>query len=364
MSSEKQTLDPLAPLARLAGSVGRFWMGRSGLVQILLVLGLLVAKNGFDVELRNIQEAYLPASLDFPSPNGYWSASFGQVAVTSLLGLSTTTQWVAFHGLATVLVLICACWLAVRSQRTERSMALLIVASATASSTLLIGIGKYDVFTVLGAFILILARSLPGSFVGSLIMTSGNPEQAMVAAAGLLAVSFAPQLRDFRLRAVVALATSAVGWVAVQVWFAQNDLGSGRLHLIRVFLGESLGRFAGSPELSLWSWFGAGWIVVLVTLVLIGRGSRWPLALGLIAIPGIASISTADGARVFAAVALPSFVATGLWLAANRIAVSRFRDEAVGAFVVLLVILPTALTGPGWFFSQVLGRFVGFFATS
>jgi len=243
-------------------------------------------------------------------------------------------------------------------------MSLLIVAGAPASSTLLIGIGKYDVFTVLGAFILVLSRSLPGSLAGSLIVTSGNPEQAMVAAVGLLAVSFAPQLRDFRSRAVIALGTSVLGWVAVQVWFAQNEMTTGRLHLIRVFLGESLGRFAGSPELSLWSWFGAGWIVVLVALVLVGRGSRWPLALGLIAIPGIASISTADGARVFAAVVLPSFVAAGLWLAANRISVSRFRDEAVGSFVILLVILPTVLTGPGWFFGQVLGRFVGFFETS
>lgn len=184
--------DSLAPLAGVVGSVGRFWSARSSRVQIALVLLFLFAKNGFDIELRNIQEGYLPTALQFPSPSGYWSASFGQPGVAHLLGLSTTVEWVAFHGLATIVTIVIACVLAARCGQVERSLALLIVAAATASSTLLIGIGKYDVFTVLGAFVLVLARHPLWSFAGALIMTSGNPEQAIVAAIALLAVSFAP----------------------------------------------------------------------------------------------------------------------------------------------------------------------------
>lgn len=108
----------------------------------------------------------------------------------------------------------------------------------------------------------------------------------------------------------------------------------------------------------MWSWYGAGWILVVIAIVLIGRGSRWPLLLGLIAVPGMATVTTADGARVFAVIALPAFVIAGLWLASTKVAGSRYRDEAVGAFVILLVILPTALQGPGWLFNQVLGRFM------
>ena len=352
--------DPLKPIVGMVHSVGHFWLARSPFSQIMLVLLVLLAKNGFDIELRNVQEAYLPASIEFPEPRGYFSASFGQVGITSVLGISTTTNWVVLHLVATIATLTIACWMAIRTTRAERSLSLLIVAAATASSTLLIGIGKYDVLTVLGAFILILSKRTPGAAFGALIMASGNPEQAMLGALGLLILSMTRNFKDFRTRATLALLISVTSWLLVQWWFLTNNMDSGRLSLVRAFLAESLGRFTSSPELAILSWYGAGWIIVLASLALIGRGSRWPLLVSLILIPGVASLITADGARVFAPIALPSFLAVGLWLASTKISPSSYRTEAVGSFIILLLIVPTALTGPGWLFGQVLGQFAKF----
>lgn len=361
-TSQHRGTDPLRPLKVVVEAVGSFWFARSRAMQMALVMVFLVVKNGFDIELRNIQEAYLPASQVFPAPQGYFSASFGQVSLTHVLGISTTTQWVAFHAVVTLVALVVIVVMAGRNTVVSAPMALLVVAAATASSGLLISLGKYDVFTVLGGFILALARTRTGAAVGAVIMISGNPEQAIVASLALVVLTFAADFRWLRVRAIIALLLSGAGWLCVQVWFMSNGMDSGRLYLIRVFIGESLGRFAASPELVVWSWLGAGWFVVIAALILIGRASRWPLLMSLIALPAVASIITADGARVFAAIVLPSFVAVGLWLASKKVDTSRYRSAAVGSFIILLVVTPTSLTGPGWLFNQVLGKFVALFA--
>lgn len=362
MDATSRIDDSLYPLRRTLNVIGDFWFARSRGVQMLFVLLFLGAKNGFDIELRNIQEAYLPASLAFPTPQGYFSASFGQVVLTNALGLTTTTQWVVLHAALTIIALVVVVWMAQRSTVVPGSLALLVVAAATASSGLLISIGKYDVFTVLGGFVLVLARTRIVSAIGALIMVSGNPEQAIVASLAYLMLTFAQDFRSQRIRALIAVGLSVVGWLIVQVWFLANGMDSGRLYLVRVFIGESLGRFVASPDLVIWSWLGTGWLLVIAALILIGKGSRWPLALSVLAIPALASIITADGARVFAAIALPSFMAIGLWLMSTKVEISRYRSSVVGGFVVLLLLLPTALPGPGWLFGQVLGRFVAFFA--
>lgn len=72
----------------VATAVGFFWLRRTAFLQILLITVVLLINNGFDIKLRNIQETYLPGSLAFPDPVGYYSASFGQVIFVSAFGLS------------------------------------------------------------------------------------------------------------------------------------------------------------------------------------------------------------------------------------------------------------------------------------
>jgi hypothetical protein len=358
MSSENKFQDTLKPVTRPFEVLGSFWFDRSIKIQILILAFVLLLKNGLDIELRNIQEAYLPGSLEFPNPAGYYSASFGQVIFANSLGLSNTALWVAAHVFLTVVALSLAAWFALRSDPKVQSYLLILVAAATATSAILISLGKYDVFLYMGAILLILSRSNWTAIVGAVLLASGNPEQAIVASLSLLLISFSRPLSGYRSRALIALSVSIVGWILVQIWFMNSDIGFGRLSLITEFLGESLGNFLVDPLQYIWSWFGVGWILVLGALTLMKGKDRIPVVLGLVVLPALATVVTADGARVFAAISLPAFLVVGIWMVKEKVEPSRYAKQSVGLFLALLVLLPNGLERPGWYEDQLRGRLV------
>ena len=347
-------------LTILLTRVGEFWLNRSYVQQITLILLVLLAKNAFDIELRNIQDAYLPGAQEFPRAVGYFSASFGQVVIAYGLGVTTTTQWVVLHLFLIAIALGVAFYLVGTADPGNRSLMLLVVASATATSSLLTSVGKYDVLTYLGAVILALAKTLPGSVVGSAIMASGNPEQAMVASAALLLLTFAPEFRAARARAVGALVLIAFSWLGVQAWFASSALTVGRLNLIPRYLAESIANFVVYPGTSLWSWLNAGWLLVLAAIVLVAKTSRKWLALALVVVPGVAALITADGPRVFGLVGLPAFLVATTWLI-GRTSARTPSSIWAGVLVVGIVVFPTYVPGTGWAYALVLGNLVSLF---
>jgi len=356
VNSEFQIRDTLQPLIPPLTSLGAFWLRRSASVQIFLAFALLFAKNGFDIELRNIQEAYLPGSLLFPEPAGYFSASFGQVAFANILNLTNTTTWIVAHTVLTVVILGFIFLLIVKNRNTDRSYMILVIVATTSAAAVLISIGKYDIFTFGGGAILVLARSNWVASIGALLMASGNPEQALLVSISLLILTRLQTFKTFRARAWIALAVSLLSWIAVQFWFLRSDLDQGRLSLIPKFLGESLSNMVTDPLLQIWAWLGVGWIIVLVALILMKKNERIVVMASVIAIPALASVVTADGARVFGAIALPSFLLISSWLVNEKIKPSKFAETAVGVFVIALLLLPTTLEKPGWFDGQIRGR--------
>lgn len=356
MNPNALVVDPIEPLGRSVARIGAFWMRLSYGVQVTLILLVLTVKVGLDIELRNIQEAYLPGSLEFPEPVGYISASFGQVIFAWGLGIESTTTWVVAHLLLTVLALILIAVLVSRNDQIPRGYLILVVTAATSTSTVLLSLGKYDVLTFLGAALLVLARSNWMAAVGAVVMASGNPEQAVLGSIALAVLTYLEPFRQYRTRAFVSLAVSISAWLLVQIWFLSAGLDLGRLSLIPVFLGESLSNFLVSPLGEMWSWLGAGWFVALPALLLIDKRSRWVLLISLILIPASATLVTADGARVFGAISLPVFIAVGIWLVKVKVEPSRYAKHAVGVFIVLLVLAPVTIDRPGWFDGQVRGK--------
>lgn len=345
--------DSLSPVVRIPSLVGRWWKSLTLPVQILLAGLLLFAKSGLDVALRNVQEAYIPASQAFPEPTGYFSASFGQVWLTSALGIETTTQWVALHTALIVAGLAWTVYLVHRMDPASTYLSLPILVSATAVGGMLVSIGMYDVFTIVGGLTLVLARSNWLALIGALVMASGNPEQAILASAALLVLTLLERFRQSRKRAVIGLLVSLASWLAVLAWFHSYGSGSGRLGLLIVNLAGSLGNFISGPESAIWLWFGAGWLIVVVSLLLV-RGREIPaLVASLLVIPGMASILTTDGWRVFAPIVLPSYVIVGIWLGRDMVAISRYRDAALGSFLICLVAAPMAVQGPQWLRGQI-----------
>jgi len=345
----------LRRLNTLLSRVGDFWLRRSYFQQIALVIVLLLAKNAFDIELRNIQEAYLPGAQEFPQAVGYYSASFGQVIMAYGLGVTTTTQWVVLHAVLIAIALGVAFYLISKAGPERRSFIILVLASATATSSLFVSIGKYDVITYLGAVLLALARTLPGAAVGALIMVSGNPEQAVVASLALVFLSLAPAFSDLRLRGLVAGAIAGTAWFGVQTWFRFSEMETGRAELLLEYLGQSLSQVIVSPGTSLWSWLNAGWLLVVFMTLSAPRSSmKWIIA-GLVVIPGLATIVTADGARVFGLIVLPAYVIAALRFARAFRPDSRPYRILIGSSLIALVVLPTIVEGQGWLVGQVMG---------
>jgi len=328
---------------------------------MVLVLAVLLFKNAADIELRNIQEAYLPGAMEFPSAVGYFSGSFGQAAVASLLGVTTTTQWVGLHILLITTALGTAFWFVWRAGPETRSILILALASATATASLFASIGKYDVITYLGAVVFALAKTAPVSIVGAIIMASGNPEQAVVAAVAVLVLSFATEFRSLRARALVAVMVTAVIWAIVQIWFASSGMGVGRIQLLPEYLAGSLARVIASPGNEIWSWLNSGWLLVVLALFAVSRLSRKWLIAALILLPGLVTVITADGARVFGSVVLAGYLIVALWFCHTQPWRMEKRETATGIAVIAVVVLPVVIDGPGWLVDLVNGRLGAFF---
>lgn len=356
MSQGNYERDPLRPLGGLVAGVGSFWLRMSYGLQITLVFVVLLVKVGLDIELRNIQEAYLPGSLEFPEPVGYISASFGQVIFAWGLGLESTTTWVVSHFFLTALAMTLIVVLVSRNDQIPRGYLILVLVAATSTSTVLLSLGKYDVFTFIGAALLVLARSNGIAVIGAIIMASGNPEQAILGSLAFLVLTFIETFRRYRIRAMFSLAISVLAWILVQIWFLGAGLDFGRVSLVPVFLAESLGNFAVSPLGEVWSWMGIGWFIALPALILIERKSRWVLLISLILIPAVATLVTADGARVFGSISFPVFVAVGMWLVKAKVQPSRFATQTVGIFIVLSILAPVTVDRPGWLDGQIRGK--------
>ena len=348
-------------LSALLSRVGGFWLRRSYFQQIVLVLLLLPTKNAFDIELRNIQEAYLPGVQEFPQAAGYFSASFGQVIIAHGLGLTTTTQWIVVHVVLIAVALGVAFYLISRADPERRSFMILVLASATATSSLFVSIGKYDVVTFLGAVGLALARTLPGALVGALVMASGNPEQAIVATAALCVLSVSSEFRDLRSRAVGGLLLAGLLWVLVQIWFQATNMSGGRLQLLPEYLAESISRVISYPGSAFWSWLNAGWVFLVLFALMAGRRQWIWIVISLLVVPATATVITADGGRVFGSIVLPAYLVTGLWFGRRVFRDMQNQRALTGATVSLVVLLPITVTGPGWFFDQTFGLLGRFF---
>jgi len=355
MSAEHEQVDLVDRMAWILRRSGTFWLSRPYYQQVALVLVILLAKNAFDIELRNIQEAYLPGSQEFPTAVGYFSGSYGQVVVAAALGITTTTQWVILHVILIAIALTTAFWLIGRRDAPTRSFLILALAAATATSSLFLSIGKYDAITYLGAVILALSRSIPAATFGALIMASGNPEQAVVAAVALLALSLASEFHNFRMRAVVALAVAIITWLTVQGWFALSDMNVSRIDLLSDYLAESVGRVLAYPGSALWSWLGAGWLVVALFGIAVRPKSRKWVLTSLVVIPAAVTVVTADGARVFGSVVFPAYMAAAAGTRALKGFGHKSTEFTIGALLVMFILLPSTLTGPGWLYRQIVG---------
>jgi hypothetical protein len=203
--------------------------------------------------------------------------------------------WLAFQILLTICGLVAIVVLVYRNTSSQIGyLGAAIVLSTGISAVLWREIGRYDVFFLVAVTIAILSGKRWLWLASFVIAAVSAPEQAILAALTLLALTFTPLFRTWRVKAQWFLGIAIAAALAVQVWFTtMGDPFTTRIGVSFQFLrGEELRvpsrfdttqapvqlviekfyqGFANGPGL-LWSYLGA--ICLLLILILMNLPRR------------------------------------------------------------------------------------------
>lgn len=332
----------LAPILRL----GRWWLATRTDTQLAFLCSFLLLKNGLTLLAENARIVYIPGALNLPNPPGYLTTSIGNMALARVTGAFSVNEWMVLHEILVLLVICLGALLASRQTYLPQPVLMLVLFTSTAFSTLSTTIGIYDPVTLLGALSFTLARSRVLIFLGAGIMALGNAEQAVLASLSLFLLSTIPQFSDWRLRASIGAATSVLVLLTLQVWMHSSRAstcfpGCTRFEALEEYLPLSLSNFFVAPTYAIWSWYGVSWFIVSCLLAVSIKRHRVLLVLSLIAIPGIATLSTADGARVFGLITFPSIVAASVWFWAKLQNSPNQLHLGIGILLILWIAIPS-----------------------
>jgi hypothetical protein len=308
------------------------WAVASALSVVILV------KAGMVAETANIRDAYLPAAEALPAPSGYFSASVGNLVIGRVLGATSVPSWVVLHAVLVALAMGTAYVSVSRGAARPPNYGLLLAAIMAGAAGLTVTIGKYDPLTFAGAFLLACSPGWRLAAVGALLMALGNPEQAVVASACLLVLTFASPYAHRRTRAWLGVGASAITLTLVHVWFLVFGQYGNRATALPGWLLKSLEQRWSEGVAGVWSWYGVGWLLVAAVLMWLRGRERWLAGASLVLIPMLVTLVTVDGARVFALCALPAFLVAVAGVLSDSEDPRRF--GALGLLVALFVVCP------------------------
>ncbi len=287
----------LTPVRR----IGSFVLGCPPWLLGVIALALALLRNGIHFDIGSAD--FAAGARELPKPLNWFSSSWGPLVVGRLTGIDASTwAWNAGYLVATLAALTLAVVIILRRPTPRRRIAVLLLACSPLPAVLLYGIGRYDLFLITGAALIALSHRWWLVLVGSLIASSGNPEQSIVAAICLFLVAMAPRFRAKRRHALVFLGVAFVNWVAVSLWFDHFDVAGSRALFYPVWAFKSVTGFLYAFPVSLYTWYGAMWLIVLFVIGSLTGRSRWWVVAGLLVLPGLFTVTTLDGTRVFVCV--------------------------------------------------------------
>ena len=318
---------------------------------VAVVFALAFVRNGFD--LFDLDWAVTGSAIErLPEAVNYISWSWGNLLIAKLLGVQDQNTWYALHVALTVVALFLPLIAARRLHRPEFHTFAVYWFLLPVVGSLLMWIGMYDVISVIGAVMIALSRRLWQAAVGAVIMSAGNPEQAIVAASAFLLVAHHTELKDHRRSAWAAFIVSLFGFLGSRLLIV-GDLTDDRSDLLRS-PSESLELLIMNWPSSIWGWNGVLWFFVIAVFVTSTWRDRVLLALGLLLIPAAAVFVTYDWDRVYWLVTTASLVALGYRYAQSHLA-SSLRSGVLAFGLISLIIVPTK-SGGTFFFISAIGQ--------
>jgi hypothetical protein len=278
----------------------------------------------------------------FPEALTWQATSWGNLAIARLFGFSEPWHWYGMHAVLTLLAFLLPLFLIRSLSQRGFAVFLFLWALAPVWSTLLMWIGFYDVLTVIGGILIALGSRSWMIVLGAVIMSSGNPEQAILACVAYLILTITPQLRDRRRAAIVATIFAAAAYVPVRIWMTSQDALSRDEHLRSV--ADGIRFIVNDWPSSIFWWYGVLWILVAL-FVLAQRGWTILAALmGLIGIPAAAVLVTHDGNRVFWMVSIVTTMAMIRYLS-MKAEESEQTESFLPLAAFLVFVVPSAAGG-------------------
>jgi hypothetical protein len=332
--------------------IGLTYSNSNLITKITFLTCILVIKNDFSIQTANISGAYLPAANALPKPIGYFSESLGNLVLVRLFQINSIHSWIILHIILIFVFLIILILIIQSNNFQDKDFYLLMVFTTPALSVILQQIGNYDSFTFMGGVLFIFLKSKLGAFISALMMTLGNPEQAVLAFLCVYCLSYISQFRLWRSKCVIGLTTAISIWITIQCWMFINHVPATRLTLLPHFIDLAVLAFWANPLKNLWSYLGILWFVILYSAVTLSKLHRKMFLAAVIIIPLCATLITADGVRVFALINLPTLFIVINWFWSVLIP-EKYRNYGLGIYLIIWILLPSGL-----YSNRTLGEYI------
>lgn len=305
----------------------------------LLIAAVAVAKQGVRwpqiVVWRN-SAGLLPEASAEPLSYGFRLIGF-------LLGFSNSNQYLVVAAVVSIFAVLAIAYAMTRNlaDPTHARVALVLAVSGPIVWSMASNLGRVDALLVLGSALLVASRkNVLGATAATAVMVLAHPEQALVAAGCLLALSSGPAFRTFRRSSLVALGCALLGNFTLWALAATADAPVRQDQLFSLF-GASLGRFLTFAPLALYSGLG---VVLMISVFAIISSHQWKdrLAIGAaLLIPLLVSAITLDQTRVFVGVSTAAVLALIVTVAEPLVHVTqRLTNSPIAFWLIVTTLLP------------------------
>lgn len=294
------------------------------------------------------------AIRSLPEAVNYTSWSWGNLLIAKALGIDSLTNWYGLHLALTVFAVLLPILLVRKLEGTEFYLFVVLWFLIPVIGSLLMWIGMYDVVFVIGATIVALSKRLWQAALGSIIMSSGNPEQAALAASIFVIVTHHSSLKKHVRQAWVSLFVSGVALALSRVLISGNE-AKDRAEILRDPI-EGIELLAYQWPNSVWGWNGVLWFLILALIVASGAKDRLLLIVGLIVIPVLAVMFTYDWNRVYWLLVTTSLITIAYHFAKSKLPPA-VRGGVLASGLISLAIVPPQNGGFFFFISNVGGLF-------
>ena len=336
----KFSLDIVGPSSRALGALGHRVLQLNPWVFSVILVSLMFIKDGV-----GFYYVFEPAevSADFPLPlAGPDASSFGWPLIVWALQIDSYRGLWLFPLMAIAAsALVLTPILVKRFEKSISYAVATVVLLGPIPMSLLSHLGRHDFLVVIGGVILALSISRPLiAIVAALLMSLGNPEQAMVATMLLLVAVIALRRKDLRFGSTVAAVSASVYWIAVSVFLAATSSGS-RLGTLSSVVPDASRIAVSNLPVLIWATYGLTAFALAAVLVSLAGWHRVAL-LGASLAP-ILLYFLGDQTRIGIAVATPIMIFSlmcALESLMRRLEVGQ-RQVALGFILVTALILPS-----------------------